>query len=198
MENDGWKTILSFWVPVTFQGRAVKLQVGIISGKHGQLDVVFPVIVFENTSVKNGPTNRTGACNSTKKNGFIGSRNKWANSPLSWPPNRLGEKHKHGNFRPSLLWSHLQVSLHRFGDDIPGPQERLGGDKWWQRRVVLVVVSLWCSTCWNHYMVELVCIGCLHSHKFLLVCDVFEGQLGSSACGGFLQVTPGRQMLIFW
>ena len=67
MENDGWKTILSFWIPATFQGRAVKLQVGIISGKHGQLDVVFPVIVFENTSVKNGPTNRTGACNSTNK-----------------------------------------------------------------------------------------------------------------------------------
>ena len=27
-KNGGWKTILSYWGPVTFQGRAVKLQVG--------------------------------------------------------------------------------------------------------------------------------------------------------------------------
>ena len=92
MENDGWKTILSFWVPVTFQGRAVKLQVGIISGKHGQLDVVFPVIVFENTSVKNGPTNRTGACNSTKKKRIHREQKQVGQFPLIMTSKQFGRE----------------------------------------------------------------------------------------------------------
>ena len=30
LKNDGWKTILSYWISVTLQGRAVKLQEGIL------------------------------------------------------------------------------------------------------------------------------------------------------------------------
>ncbi len=42
LKNGGWKTILSCWGPVTFQGRAVKLQGGILINfgklsKHGVL-----------------------------------------------------------------------------------------------------------------------------------------------------------------
>ena len=33
LKNGGWKTILSYWVPVTFQGRTVKFRGGIMVGE---------------------------------------------------------------------------------------------------------------------------------------------------------------------